>query len=471
MLTGPSALLATLAVSLITVGIAAWLLLGYYRKKLTIVEVLLYGLATQGYHLALIGPTINAFFLVSTLFLVHEVWLFSQKTIRIHRRYLLLLGLPLISSLIGVAVYTYDFHSFYHNPVSDLYFYTKPIYFYAKNYLPLFAIGYKLYRHRSDLTLPHFFATVERIVRYSCYLALAQLGLTLVTGSGLLAELLGDKARYMLTLPNGLTFIRVSAAFNEPKNLAAFLGLALPWLVLERKIRLAWLAGLVGLLTMSQTFTLECLMAVFLFVLLRPLRQVRPLIVGTMVLVVAFFLTLSTARDALMNSAAANRDAVLFALVAERAIQRFEEGGDDEQAEILGIPFQKDLEWPVVKFLFDRPDVLLTGYGPGNSNFIPPSYFLSIFEYKYEEQLTGRQANHMNMRWLFYSVEFGLPVFLVFWWVLTSVRSGLPVFARRYFAFLWVCLFFNEVEIVLIVFYMLLQYGPVVRPKAVDSYA
>lgn len=443
--------------TIFTITISVALLTLYKKKKLNIVQVILISYATQGYSLSYVGPTITSFFLISFYFLFEVLISIICKPIIIKKKYLLLMVLPAFSSVWAIGVYLFSENSFYYIPTSSFFFFTKPIFFYIKNFLPFFTLAYKFYQDRDIVSVEDIYTTIKIISIYSCFWALLQLGICMITNSPFLLELIGNKPVYMSPLPNGLPFARVSALFMEPKYLAAFLGLSLPLFLFSKDFKNSILVFGVGVLTMSQTFTIECLIALIVFVILKNINRVRSIIIITISGLVLFFVTLSGLKDIIIQLALEYKDNIVFTLLTKRIVGRYDGSLLGlPKAEILGLPFQRDLELPVVLFLIDHPAVVFTGYGPGNSNFLPPEYFEDL-PWIYEKQLSGTRANHMNMRWVFFVSEFGLIIFIFFFWILTSIRT--TKFTILFYSYLWLCLFFNEVEIFIIMFYILIIYG------------
>lgn len=446
-----------------TIGITLFLLIFYNKKKLNIIDICLISYSAQGYSLSYIGPTITPYFFISIYFLFEFVFKFiSGKSIVVKKKYIYIIILPLISSIWAILYHTFSQVSFYHIPVSVFYFLTKPVFFYSKNFLPLFVLGYKIYQERDVLSLPKLFRTVKIITIVSCLWAVFQILLSVTTKSPLLIDLSGNKSGYMYQLFNGITFVRVSGFFIEPKNLGAFLGISIPILLYLKEYKISLLAFVIGLLTVSQTFTVECLIAFMVFIFFKNLKNARLIIVSVLVSIIFFFVIISQIKDILITQASEYRDNVVFVLVAERLLLRYDGTLTGlPKTEVLGLPLQPDLELPIVLFLIDHPWVFLTGYGPGNSNYISPDYFIG--QPNYELQLSGKRANHMNMRWIFYISEFGLIIFLCFLWVFTSFKSN--KFITSLYAYLWLCLFFNEVEIYIIIVYLLVLYPPKIFNK------
>jgi len=451
--------------SLITILITITLLYLYFKEKINIIELLFYSYATQTYNIAFIGSTITPFFFISIFFLINLLILFFQSSFSLTKKTVVLLTLPLLSSLIGFLCYTYKIDSFYYTPNGDIPFYLKPIYFYAKNYLPFFSIAYFINKNSKHLTFEFLFSLITKIAYFSSLFAILQITICIFTnGNTLINELIGNKYRYIFLLPNGLNFVRVSALFIEPKSFAAFLGLSLPILMYRKEYTKSIFIILIGLLTLSQTFMIECIIILLCLFAFKLVRNTRSTVFVGVLLIWGVFFSIATFKDFIIDSSSGYSNTLVFTLVLERALDRYQESksmtGEDSQ--LAGIPMQQDLEWPIVKFFRDRPVTLLTGYGPGNSIFLQPKYFEEV--YSYEEHKKGVLANHMNMRWFFYMAEFGIPIFTLFIWIFTAVPYH-SRFTNFYYTFLWLCFFFNEIDMIIVIFYTLLQTLPT-KPKS-----
>ncbi|XWW48101.1 hypothetical protein JYG30_11960 [Fibrella sp. USSR17] len=444
-------------ISLFTLAISITLLFLYYKGTIDVIEVLLYSFATQTYNISFIGSTITPFFFVSAFFLISTFIQFHRSTISFTRNTSLLLSLPILSSLFGFICYTYDLNSFYYIPNGETTFFLKPIYFYTKNYLPLFGIVYILRKKKKTFSFERVYSVISRIAYISALMGLFQVAFcTFTDGDELINRLVGNKFRYIFLLPNGLPIVRVSALFSEPKLLAAFLGLALPILVSRRSYGKCLIVILAGILTLSQTFMIACIVAIIGHYVYKTTRNTKSTIFIGILLVWGSLFAVATFKDSLVESSLKYTDTIAFTLTLERALDRYQETKTmtGEDSRLAGIPLQQDLEWPVVKFLRDRPLTLLTGYGPGNSIFLQPKYFEEV--YSYDQHKEGLLSNHMNMRWFFYTAEFGLPIFLLFMWILTSVPQH-QQFANFFYSFLWLFFFFNEIDLIIIMFYTLFK--------------
>lgn len=438
--------------------LAGLILYYYYRGKISIVETLLYTFATEAYCMLAIGPTFNTTLIVGAVFTLEMVHRLLTGRLYIRRGYLLLLVLPLFSSLAVFLFVSFGKNVFAYPGGSRVDFYLRPLYFYLKTYLPLFAIGAKIAEDRASLTFSSFSRAVRRITRVSCFIALLQLLIVHGTHNHALAQVFGLQERYLLEQQGEAIQLRVQALFAEPKTFSAFLALAIPLLLRNRSYALAIFATITGILTISQTFWTDLGAFAVVFFLLSRLRPLRLQIWVGLAAMIGLFMLISGSTQYLFNQYMANQQNPLYKLLFERSVSRYDVYDQGKENVILGLPLQEDLEFPVVRFLTDNPDLLLTGYGPGNSTFIPPDYFYGTQSYEF--RVSGRGATNLNMRWLYLAAEFGLPVFCCFFVVLTRVRRNLPRFEQNYFGSIWICLFFSQIDIFFIIVALLSCYQP-----------
>ncbi len=436
---------------------AGVLLYLYCNRRLNIVDTLLYAFATEAYTMLVIGPTFTATFFIGIFIFIDQAHRLFTGRQYIRRAYLLLLILPLLSN-IAVFLITQLYKDPFWYPGGRAYaFYTKPLYFYLKTYLPLFAIGARIIQEREQLSLEGFFDTVKRITRISVFIAVVQIAVQLGFHNIELSELLGLQRRYLMEDINGPLGLRVQAWFSEPKIFSAFLSLALPVLVRDRQYRLAAGAFVIAVATASQTFWINMLAAGIMFTLFRGLPPVRVKILGTLGVIIGLFMLVAASKELLLKQYMANRNNATYQFLFERSAYRYDNEVWQKNNIILGIPLQRDMELPIVDFLKDEPYLLFSGYGAGNSTFIPASYFFG--QQNYENRVAGVGGHNLNMRWFFILAEFGAVALIFFFWILTRSNSTLSAFQRNYFAFVVVCFFFSQIDLLWIIVTLLSAYG------------
>ncbi|HZY39328.1 MAG TPA: hypothetical protein VFE53_21880 [Mucilaginibacter sp.] len=246
---------------------------------------------------------------------------------------------------------------------------------------------------------------------------------------------------------------RVSAFFVEPKFLASFLVVSFPLFLREKKIVPIIIVLVVGALTASQTFIVGVLITVILFFIIKRIQNIRLNIILGMFIIIAAFYSISLLKVVVFNFYLAHSDNYIVNLVVSRAIDRYDVNSDAPvSADLLGIPLQKDSDLPVALFFASRPLLYLSGYGLKNGGFVPPKYYI------YNEEgfkKVGSLTYNIDLRWFYFITEFGLITFLLWLFYFTARfdPSVISAFQRKYYAFLIVFLFFNGVELIIILLY------------------
>ncbi|SEW49655.1 hypothetical protein [Chitinophaga arvensicola] len=432
----------------------------YYQKRISVIDTLLYAFATEAYTMIMIGPTFTATFFIGIFFLVEQTHQLITGRQQIRREYLLLLLLPFLSQ-VTVFLITQLYKDPFAYPGGKLYaFYTKPLYFYIKTYLPFFAIGAKIVQDREQLSFAAFTETVKKIARISCVIAVIQMAAQFTFRSRELSEFLGLQGRYMVEEINGPMGIRVQAWFSEPKIFSAFLSLAIPLFVKDRQYKMAFVLLVMGLLTSSQTFWVNMMAAGVLFFIFPWPKSVRWKTLSSFGFIVGIFLMVAASKEYFLKHYMENRNDPLYKTLFERSAYRYDNEVWKKDNIIMGIPLQRDMELPVVDFLRDEPYLLVSGYGAGNSIFIPPSYFFG--QMNYQNHLAGIGGQNLNMRWFFILAEFGGVSLLFFFLVLTKTNPETTPFQRNYLAFVVICFFFSQIDLLFVIVALLCAYdhGP-----------
>lgn len=429
--------------------IAGMLLHLHYKGRITALETLLYAFSTEAYTMLKIGPTFTATFFVSVAFTIEQLHYLIRGHIYIHRRYLLLLVLPAISSFIIFFIVQLYKDPFYYPPGKQSAFYMRPVYFYIKTYLPLFAIGAKLLQDKEQLSFEYYTGVMKKIAKFSFVIAGLQIICQFLIHNDSLGEILGMQHRYMLESSTSVFSMRVQALFGEPKVFSAFLSVSLPLFVRSKEYKMAVLSILMGLLTVSQTFWINMLSAGITFLLVGRMQSTRLKIVSTLGIIISLFLIVNESKNYFIKLYAKNQNNAMYQLVFKRSVYRYDNEIWQKDNVVMGMPLQRDMELPVVDFLRDQPYLLLTGYGAGNSTFIPAQYFFG--QMNYESRLNGVGGHNLNMRWFYILAEFGIFSLIIFFSILTYTRKNIPVFQSSYFAFIWVCFFFSQIDLFLII--------------------
>lgn len=442
--------------------IAAVLLYLHYQRRISALETILYAFSMEAYTMLSVGPTFTATFFVGIVFMLEQGHRLVTGRLEIQRRYLLLLLLPALSNVVIFLLVQLYKDPFYYPPGKQGAFYLRPFYFYVKTYLPLFAIGAKLVQEREVLSFEVFTRTMKKIARYSFVIVALQVISIYVVRNVSLGEVLGLQHRYLIEQSGSFLKLRVQALFGEPKVYSAFISLCVPLFMRDREYRLAALCVLMGILTVSQTFWINMLSALFTYLVFGHLHSARSKILSTMGLVIGVFMVVAACKEYFIKLYAQNQQSGIYQLVLKRSVYRYDTQFWQKDNVFLGMPLQRDMELPVVDFFRDEPYLLLSGYGAGNSTFIPARYFFGQLNYEY--RLNGVGGHNLNMRWFYILAEFGIFSLICFFVVLTRTYPGISLFESSYFAFVWVCFFFSQIDLFLIITALVCAY------KNTDTY-
>ncbi len=439
-----------MSLSVVAVLISSIILLLYYSKKISLIEAIVYSFATQTYSIPFVGATITTFFLVTFFLSIDELFFLIKNNIKIKKLFLWLFLLPVISVIFTIGFYFLSPQP-YQYIVSTISFFLTPFLFYIKTFAPFFLIGNKVYRYFKTSSVNKFILSVQKVILVSCCIATMQMLIDPYIINKEIKELLGIKMLYQGYEGRS---IRLQAFFMEPKLFSAFIGLSIPVLLKNKKYFIAIFAIIIGILTRSQTFIVILLLCFICFIIFKNQKYIRQQILYSLLLIIGIFFLISQFQQPMISYFHASKGSVFYNFILERAIDRYRDNELDleNNNEVLGMPLQKDLELPVYKFFAENPVLLLFGYGPGFSQFLPPKYFEDV-PFKYDQKLKGGQAQHMNMRWFYYIAEFGLIIFLFFFFILTSVQFTSD-FNRTYYSYMWLIFFFNEIDYFLIIFYV-----------------
>lgn len=437
--------------------IAGVLLYLYYNRRISAVDCLLYAFASEAYSMIMIGPTFTGTFFIGIAFLIDQLHQLVRGKLYIRREYLLLLVLPLISSVAVFLIIQFYKDPFYYPGDKYYVFYTRPIYFYLKTYLPLFAIGSKIVQEKDIYSFEDFLATVKRITKISCVIAGIQIVAEYTFSSPDLDEILGLQRRYLMEQSNDAFSLRVQALFSEPKMLSAFLSLAIPAFLRDRNYKMTIIALVTCLLTVSQTGWINLLAGALIFFVFKGVSSIRGKVILALAAIVGLFMGVASSREYFIKQYTENQKSAVYQLVFKRSSYRYNTEIWGKNNIILGMPLQRDLELPVVDFLKDEPYLLLSGYGGGNSTFIPPKYFFG--QMNYDNRVAGVGGNNLNMRWFFILAEFGGIALVAYFLVLMKRNGNNSAFQNNYLAFVAVCFFFSQIDLIMIMVTMLSAYG------------
>ena len=437
--------------------IAGTLLYLYYNRRIAAIDCLLYAFASEAYSMIAVGPTFTATFFIGMVFLVDQLHQLARGEMYIRREYLLLLILPLLSSIAVFMIIQFYKDPFYYPGGKYYVFYTRPLYFYLKTYLPLFAIGSKILQEKAFYSFEDFLVTIKKITKISCVIAGIQIFAEYTFNNLDLDEILGLQRRYLQEQSNDVFNLRVQALFSEPKIFSAFLSLAIPAFLRDRDYKMTAIALLACILTVSQTCWINLLAGGLVFLVFKGITSVRGKVLLSMAAIVGLFLGVASSKEYFIKQYAENQQNAAYQLFFKRSSYRYNTELWGKNNIILGMPLQRDLELPVVDFLKDEPYLLISGYGGGNSTFIPPQYFFG--QLNYENRLAGLGGNNLNMRWFFILAEFGGIALLFYFLILMKTNKHITAFQNSYLAFVAVCFFFSQIDLMLIIVTMLNAYG------------
>lgn len=429
---------------------AGGLLYNYYKGRITALETILYAFATEAYNMIMIGPTLTATFFISMVFMLEQFHNLFTGKLRIKQRYLLLLVLPLLSSLAVFFVIQLFKNPFYYPPGKMLSFYMRPFYFYFKTYLPLFALGTRILQEKNEMSLDHFYGLMKKIAKVSMVLCVLQIISQLGLKSIEAGEILGLQRRYMLEQSASLFSLRLQASFSEPKIYSAFLSLCIPLFLKDRQYLYAFLSFLLGVLTISQTFYINLLAGGIIFLMIGKIHSVRVKVFATLGIVIGLFALISGSKEYFFKLYMKNQGDPVYDIIFKRSVNRYDNYDIYQKDNVVwGMPLQRDMELPVVDFLRHEPYLLITGYGPGNSTFIPSEYFYG--QVNYDDHVAGNGSHNLNMRWFYLAAEFGILALIIIFSIFTQAQPGITTFQGSYLGYAWVCFFFSQIDLLLVI--------------------
>lgn len=429
----------------------------YHKQQINAIELILYAFACSTFFIPFISDTITPLFFVTIYFSISEgIALVKSKT-KFRISLLIILLLPILSSVTIALLLLFNVNVFDDtNPTIGRVFFDA-VFFYGKYFLPLVFLGARVYRETKIHDAGYFFSTIRRVALLSCYIALFQLVLSTLTKDDFILRICGLRSAFVSYTAAGqeAATARLSAFFVEPKFLASFLVVSFPLFLKEKKKSSIILVLLVGLLTASQTFIVGILITVILFFLFKRVIKIRlNIAVGLLTVMMAFY-SISLLKGVLANFYLAHSDNYVVSLLLSRAIDRYDvDNTDAVSADFLGVPLQKDSDLPVALFFATKPLLFLSGYGIKNGGFVSPQYYI------YNEdgfKKVGSLSYNLDLRWFYFVCEFGVIIFSVWLWYFTRKFDStvISAFENKYYAFLIVFLFFNGVELIVIMAYAL----------------
>lgn len=442
-------------IEVVSFSIFFFLIHSYYKKKITVLQLILWGLATQTFTFYSIGPTISPLFLIGLIFMAEEIVRLIKFPI-IKRRALFYLLFPVFTFIV-VTVYSQFDQSLFFYPNGFLQYVLRFPYFYIKEYLILIVFFVRLSRESPILGASHFNETIIQIGVFSIFISIFQMLNIYIFNSQFFGEVVGLRYGDAWDLVSSGSFYgRVQAFFIEPRNYGAFLGISIPILFFERRYILLVLSIIIGILTQSQTFFVILFLS-FVCLIYFLLKNIRASLFFSLMFVFVLF-SASTYVFISLLPRIVNQDSVLSKILVKRSIDRFSGDGDTENI-VMGMPLQPDLEFPIYKYFHNNPFLVVTGYGPGNSTFIPADYFYG--QRNYEEHLRGVGSVGITMGLFYLMAEYGLIFFIVTLFLFTDNIKHRWI--GYYVTFLWIAFFFSRIDYILMSYLVVVYQGGGVR--------
>ena len=129
------------------------------------------------------------------------------------------------------------------------------------------------------------------------------------------------------------------------------------------------------------------------------------------------------------------------------------------------MPLEKDTELPMALFFSKRPYLYLNGYGLKNGGFISPDYYIFSED---DFKVVGSMSYSSDLRWYFFICEFGAITFFIWLFYFTNNFDSKVIsnFENKYYTFLIAFLFFNGIELIIILIYSLFKGRIIYKPKS-----
>jgi len=449
--------IADILISLECIGLTVLLFWFYYSNKMNAIEFILFGTACSTFYIPFISITATPLFFISTYFFISECAALFKNKLKLKLSLLIVLFLPTLSSIIISALIALGYDIFDGNNPSFGRVLYDGLFFYGKYFLPLIFLGTRIYREGRLYNADYFFSIIRKVAVYSCCIGLFQLVISSVIKDETILRVIGMRPVYLSYVAGGqdAANARISAFFIEPKFLAAFLVVSIPLFLKEKKIVSLLLVLIVGILTASQTFIVGILITGIIFFLIRKVKNLRLNVVLGILMITLSFYSISLLKTFFIDFYAAHSDNYVVNILLSRAVDRYS-NNDDQSASLdfLGIPLQKDSDLPMALFFATRPLLYLSGYGLKNGGFVPPKYYIFNDD---DFKKVGALTYNIDLRWFYFTCEFGLIIFLIWLFYFTKKfdPSIISTYENKYYAFLIVFLFFNGIELYIILIYSL----------------
>lgn len=416
----------------------------YQVDKKSLVEIIIFSFGLTSFHLS-IGPTLNPFFFFSVYILFLEFNFILKNSIMLNKNKIFFIFLPIISIFIFYIQFIFN-NYFEINEEENFDVITNGLYFYIKYYIPLLAIANRLYREYNYKTKLEFYSAIRFVALASSFIAILQLIVHMLIPGSVIETYLGmDIERYNYTFSN-INFKRVNAFFYEPKYLAVFLSLSMPILLKEKEYLLVLLVIIVTLFTLSNIFFAIILSIIFTFLSSLLSNRIRVVITLSLILLFGFF---NFSKQILIFTYSNNyiKENLVLNLMLNRAVQRYNADNVNSATIFLGLPLQGDLEGPILNFFKDHLEYVITGYGPGNGNFVPNRYYINTTAYK--DRVKDKINTHVDMGWFYWVFELGIIISMIYFFLITnvSIKNRFDIY---YYSLLIISLMFFRIEILVI---------------------
>jgi hypothetical protein len=429
----------------------------YYKKTISSIELILYALACSSFFVPFISDTITPMFFVTTFFFITEAIILHRSKRRLKLSLLIVLILPFLSSIVVAGLIFFGFDIFDGNNPSVFRIIYDGLFFYVKYFLPFVFLGVRVFRETRVRDINYFFDVMKKVALISCSVGLFQLLLSFVIKDALILRIIGLRPNYVSFTASGqeAATARISAFFVEPKAFASFLVVVFPLFLRDKKILSISLILIVGLLTASQTFVVGIVVIFIEFFLLRRFQNIRSNIFFSILIIMSAFYSVSILKSFFFDFYLKHSDNYVVNLVLARAIERYDVDDDNTiTTSFMGMPLEKDTELPMSLFFSNKPLLYLSGYGLKNGGFISPKYYI-FNDVGFKK--VGSMSYSADLRWYYFSCEFGVIIFFIWLWYFTRPFDPCVItfFENKYYSFLLVFLFFNGIELTIIMIYSL----------------
>ncbi len=425
--------LVPILISLICVLISFAILFFFVRKKIGIVESLIYATIFNYFYIWFLGATINVLFIVS--YVISIVLIFNTR--QFHKKAIILSLLFFACFFFFLLVFSFTDTGLETGRYSAVLI--NELYFVVKYLFPVLVITNFLLINPENKEV--VFSAFKKATLVCCHIAVIQLMVYQFIHNNQIRELFGliNGNKYFYQV-GSLELVRLQAFCYEPKGLSAIIGMGLPLFIAEGKFLKAIYCFVIGLLTVSQTFFLVVLAYAFVYFFSRFIKRAALVALFSILSFFLLFNSVDLVIDQLLSS---RGNSALYKVVLNRALDRFDVALQEGNNDLWGLPLQQDIEMPAVNYLKEHPAVLFTGFGPGNYQYVPKKYFVTDWNLELIAQRAFR--GHFDMGWIYFVAEFGLVFAILFYLIFTA---GVVIHDRitLFYCFLIVVFFFHRID-------------------------